>query len=176
MACCLTAPSHYLNQYLLIIGRSVDIHLIYRDNSAINHWNLLKKYLSKILFKSPRGQWVKLLGVMWLYWYYVAISDWCVWDVRCIFFHGCVSEMVVWPYMSSITYKSREHWDLVSIICFQSIDVQSMVFANDRIHYGLLVMFVCLQITPSHYHNYADSSEGIELIKCLSGICCLVCV
>ena len=34
--------------------------------------------------------------------------------------------------LSSITYISREHWDLVSII-----DVQSMVFANDRIHYGL---------------------------------------
>ena len=41
------------------------------------------------------------------------------------------------------------------------------VFANDRIHYGLQVVFVCLQITPSHYHHYADSSEGIELIKCL---------
>ena len=36
---------------------------------------------------------------------------------------------------------------------------------KDRIHSGLLVVFVCLQITPSHYH-YADSSEGIELIKC----------
>ena len=78
--------------------------------------------------------------------------------------------------LSYITYISREHWDLVSIICVQSIDVQSMVFANDRIHYGLQVVFVCLQITPSHYHHYADSSEGIELIKCLSGICCRVCV
>ena len=78
--------------------------------------------------------------------------------------------------LSSITYISREHWDLVSIICVQSIDVQSMVFANDRIHYGLQVVFVCLQITPSHYHHYADSSRGIELIKCLSGICCWVCV
>ena len=64
----------------------------------------------------------------------------------------------------------------VSIICVQSIDVQSMVFANDRIHYGLQVVFVCLQITPSHYHHYADSSQGIDLIKCLSGICCRVCV
>ena len=78
--------------------------------------------------------------------------------------------------LSSITYISREHWDFVSIICVQSIDVQSMVFANDRIHYGLQVVFVCLQITPSYYHHYADSSEGIELIKCLSGICCRVCV
>ena len=35
---------------------------------------------------------------------------------------------------------------------------------------------VCLQITPSHYHHYADSSEGIELLTCLSSICCRVCV
>ena len=30
--------------------------------------------------------------------------------------------------------------------------------------------------TPSHYHRYADLSEGIELLKCLSGICCRVCL
>ena len=35
---------------------------------------------------------------------------------------------------------------------------------------------VCLQITPSQYHHYADLSEGIELLKCLSGLCCRVCV
>ena len=29
------------------------------DSSAINHWNKLECYLSKIWFKSPRGQWVK---------------------------------------------------------------------------------------------------------------------
>ena len=34
--------------------------------------------------------------------------------------------------LSSITYISREHWDFVSTICVQSIDAQSMVFANDR--------------------------------------------
>ena len=42
--------------------------------------------------------------------------------LRCLYYH----------ILSSITYISREHWDLVSII-----DVQSMVFANDRIHCGL---------------------------------------
>ena len=73
--------------------------------------------------------------------------------------------------LSSITYVSREHWDPVSIT-----DVQSMVFANNRMHYDLYVAFVCLQITPSHYHHYADLSEGIELLKWLSGICCQVCV
>ena len=47
---------------------------------------------------------------------------------------------LIWLYchiLSSFIYISREYWDLVSIICVQSIDVQSMVFANDRILYGL---------------------------------------
>ena len=69
--------------------------------------------------------------------------------------------------LSSITWVSQEHRGLVSII-----DVQSMVVSDDRVHYGLLVVLVCLQITPSHYHLYADLSEGIELIKWLSDKCC----
>ena len=40
--------------------------------------------------------------------------------------------------------------------CFVSvIDVQSMVCANVRIHYGLQVVLVWLQVTPSRYHYYA---------------------
>ena len=93
-----------------------------------------------------------------------------------IFFVVVCLRWLYYHSLSSITYISREHWDFVSIICVQSIDVQSMVFANDRIPYGLQVVFFCLQITPSHYHHYADSSECIELIKCLSCICCRVCV
>ena len=61
MACCLTAPSHYLNQCWHFIGK-VQWHSsecnFTRDTSAISHWNLIENYLSKILFKSPRGQWV----------------------------------------------------------------------------------------------------------------------
>ena len=61
MACCLMAPSHYLNQCWLIISK-VQWHSseckFTRDSSAISHWNWLENYLSKILFKSPRGQWV----------------------------------------------------------------------------------------------------------------------
>ena len=61
MACCLTAPSHYLNQCRLIISK-VQRHSsegnFTIDTSAINHWNYLENYLSKISLKSPRGQWV----------------------------------------------------------------------------------------------------------------------
>ena len=43
MACCLTAPSHYLNHYWLITN---EVHKL--------TWN----HLTKTLLKSPRGQWV----------------------------------------------------------------------------------------------------------------------
>ena len=62
MACCLTAPSHYLNQCWLIF-RKVQWHSVRgnltRDSSPFNHWNKLENYMTKILFKSPRGQCVK---------------------------------------------------------------------------------------------------------------------
>ena len=37
------------------------------------------------------------------------------------------------------------------------------------------ILFVCLYITPSHYHHCANLSEDIELIKCPSDIFCRVC-
>ena len=42
------------------------------------------------------------------------------------------SRLTYYHILSSITHMSWEHRGLVSII-----DVQYMVFANDRIHYGL---------------------------------------
>ena len=62
MACCLTAPSHYLTQCWLIISK-VQWHSFKgkftRHTSAINHWNYLENWVPKISFKFPRGQWVK---------------------------------------------------------------------------------------------------------------------
>ena len=61
MACCLTAPSHYLNQCWIIISK-VQWHSsecnFRRDASAINHKYQLENHLSKISLKSLRGQWV----------------------------------------------------------------------------------------------------------------------
>ena len=51
-----------------------------------------------------------------------------------------------------------------------------MLGANNQVHYGLMVKFVCLQITLPHHHHYADLSEGIELLKCLSVILNIECV
>ena len=63
MARCLMAPSHYLNQCWLII-RGV---LWYSENSfagiaqGINSGYEFEKDILKIIFKSPRGQWVNPL-------------------------------------------------------------------------------------------------------------------
>ena len=62
MACCLAAPSHYLNQCWLSSVKSSGINL-----RAISHKMpqppitqiSFKNYLSKISIKSPRDQWVK---------------------------------------------------------------------------------------------------------------------
>ena len=51
-----------------------------------------------------------------------------------------------------------------------------MMCANNRVHYGLMVTLVCLHLTLTHYHHYAGVSEGIELLKCLLGTFCRVCV
>ena len=51
-----------------------------------------------------------------------------------------------------------------------------MMCANNWIYYDLLVIFICWHITLPHYLHYADISEGIELLKCLSGTFCLECV
>ena len=74
-----------------------------------------------------------------------------------IFFRGCVTEGNVKSYFV-ISWETRKHWHVVSII-----KVQSMVCANDRAHYTLRVVFVCLHITLSHYHHYANLSDAIDL-------------
>ena len=60
MACCLTAPSHYLNQCWLIISRVQwrQFHERYLSHQSLK---LPENYWSMILLKSPRGQWVKVI-------------------------------------------------------------------------------------------------------------------
>ena len=72
--------------------------------------------------------------------------------------------------LSLIAYTIRENRDFVFIII-----VQFMMSANIRIRFGLQIVFVCLYITPSHYHHCANLYEDIGLIKCLSDIFCRVC-
>ena len=53
--------------------------------------------------------------------------------------------------LSLIVYKFRENRKFV----FISI-VQLMMSANSRIRFALQIVFVCLYITPSHYHHCAN--------------------
>ena len=52
--------------------------------------------------------------------------------------------------LSLIAYTFREYRDFVLIII-----VQFMMSAKSRIRFGLQIVFVCLYITPSHYHHCA---------------------
>ena len=45
-------------------------------------------------------------------------------------------------------YIPEKNWDFVLIII-----VQFLMSANSQIRYGLQIVFVCLYITPSHYHH-----------------------
>ena len=64
MACCLMAPSHYLNQCWLIISE-VQWHSYWgnstRDASTIIHYDPFENQISKISFKFPRGRWVNFI-------------------------------------------------------------------------------------------------------------------
>ena len=64
MACCLTAPSHYLNQCWLIT-RGVLWHTSESSFAGIaqgiDSGYEFEKDILKNIFKSPRGQWVKVI-------------------------------------------------------------------------------------------------------------------
>ena len=74
---------------------------------------------------------------------------------------GCLLHHI----LSFIAYTFRENQDFVFIII-----VLFMMSANSRMRFGLQIVFVCLYITPSHYHHCENLSEGIEHIKYLSDI------
>ena len=84
MACCLTAPSHYLNQCSLITSKvqshSSGNHFT-KDTSAINHWNQFENYLYKFSSKSPRGQWVNTCALHPATAYRMTVVE----SVKCLF-------------------------------------------------------------------------------------------
>ena len=70
----------------------------------------------------------------------------------------------------SVIYTFWENRDFVFIMI-----VQFMMRPNSRTRFGSKIIFVCSYSTSSHYHDCANLSEDIELIKCLSDIFCRVC-
>ena len=87
-----------------------------------------------------------------------------------IFFRGGVSEMFGTSY--SVTYCIYIPGKLRFCSHHYCAVYDS---ANSQIRYGLQIVFVCLYITPSHYHHCANVSVDIELMKCLPDIFCRVC-
>ena len=83
MACCLTAPSHYLNQCWLII-RGVLWHTSESSFAGIaqgiDSGYEFEKDILKNIFKSPRGQWVKLRQFV-INWHIKSITCWAIYTV-----------------------------------------------------------------------------------------------
>ena len=72
--------------------------------------------------------------------------------------------------MLSVSYISREK---MAYVFFYYTCVLKMC-ANDRVHYGPMIVFVCLHITLPDYHHNADVSECIGFLKYFSGTFCPV--
>ena len=71
-----------------------------------------------------------------------------------------------WPTITFCYFVSY-HFIYINIyrliwVFVSSFTVQSMMCANTRMNYGLMVVSLCLHITRSHYHHNADLPEGIE--------------
>ena len=74
-----------------------------------------------------------------------------------------VSQIPHNPYQRAISFdRSRESWLFPLLMC------SLWYMPNNWMH--LKGIFACLHSTLSHYHHYADLSESIEDIKCLSSI------
>ena len=113
MACCLTAPSHYLSQCWLIISeaqwQSPDGNFT-RDASAINYYNQLENYLTKISFKSPRGQRVKynwynhIISVSSNLWTHIPFVP-CQLALPLLGYGFCT----IWPWKSKVQIIAQGH-------------------------------------------------------------------
>ena len=51
-----------------------------------------------------------------------------------------------------------------------------LMCADNRLHYGPMVVIFRLHIALHDYNHYANLSEGITLLNCLQGAFCLECV
>ena len=112
-----------------------------------------------------------MINIIYSSWYYHHQIG-CIHLSYCYhIFRGCVPDMFLHHILSLITYTFRENRKFVLIII-----VQLILRANSRIRFGLLIVFVCLYITPFHYHYGANLSEDIELTKGLSAILFRLCV
>ena len=67
MACCLTAPSHWLNQFRLLISEVLRLSIKSKFSvsaQATGIYNAFENYTFKMIAISPRGQWVKHFWIL----------------------------------------------------------------------------------------------------------------
>ena len=79
-----------------------------------------------------------------------------------IFFRGCVPGLV----MPSCTVRFIYFPKKLGLCRLSRCSLMTCTY--NRVHYGPMVAFLCLNIKLPHYHHYAALSEGIELLKGLS--------
>ena len=73
-----------------------------------------------------------------------------------IFFCGCVPEVVV-PCAVGFLYIPKKLGLCILLLC------SLMMCAYTQVHYGPMVVFVCLHIKLPFYHHYADSVSSVCL-------------
>ena len=92
----------------------------------------------------------------------------------CHMFPGCVPQVVVPLYVVGFTHIYIYIYMYVYNLgttgsCFFLLLCNLMMCANNQVHYGLVIVLICLNITLIHYHHYADVSQGFEILTCLPG-------
>ena len=89
-----------------------------------------------------------------------------------IFFRPWLCVWGVW----TIIFCQLFHLDYWKLSYVSITTVQSMMCANNWVHYDLKVAFACLNITFYYYHHCVDMPESIGYMKCSLVIFCKVCV
>ena len=82
MACCLTAPSHYLNQCWLITSK---VLWYSSEDIIIRRFEDTNQYIFKITLRSPKGQWAN--GYLW----FTCVLQCCFTSTRIIVGFLCAS-------------------------------------------------------------------------------------
>ena len=138
MACCLTAPRHYLNQCWLNI-REVPWHssggIIIRRSEETNHWNTIKNYSFEMAFRSPRGQWVKCIQPY----------------IKCT--HRCGLSSYAWSFNSPMTV-----WETMCIISNFTREYVILYIWNDFIINCYWILLVVVFVICTYCHQWAFPS------------------
>ena len=134
MACCLTAPSHYLNQCWLIICEVMwHSHESKFSAQATNLWKEFENCTFKITATFLRGQWVKLFWPCNTIWH-LRIGSSLVQLMACYLSSLTVDQQAItwncWLITSAVLWHSPEVNFIGNVICFVDMRVQKLQIYN----------------------------------------------